>query len=95
MPESDRSLPPIRGRTASDMADGRPAMNMPHQSLTRREAEVAGLVSKGLPNKVVARQLGVVEGTVKIHLNNIYRKLQVTNRVGLILSAISSHRQAS
>ncbi len=56
--------------------------------LTRREAEVAGLVSQGLANKTVAVQLGVVEGTVKIHLHNIYRKLSVANRAGLILSAM-------
>jgi len=34
--------------------------------LTRREAEIAGLVSQGLANKAVAGQLGVAEGTVKI-----------------------------
>jgi two-component system nitrate/nitrite response regulator NarL len=55
--------------------------------LTRRETEVAGLVSQGLANKVVAAQLGVTEGTVKIHLHSIYRKLRVSNRVGLILHA--------
>jgi len=58
--------------------------------LTRREAEVAGLVSQGLANKAVAGQLGVAEGTVKIHLHSIYRKLRVSNRAGLILSAIES-----
>jgi hypothetical protein len=39
------------------------------QALTRREAEVARLVSQGLANKVVAGQLGLCEGTVKIHLH--------------------------
>jgi DNA-binding NarL/FixJ family response regulator len=58
--------------------------------LTRREAEVAGLVSQGLANKVVAGQLGVTEGTVKIHLHRIYQKLRVSNRVGLILRANES-----
>ena len=56
--------------------------------LTRREVEIAGLVSQGLPNKAVAGQLGIAEGTVKIHLHSIYRKLRVLNRTGLILSAI-------
>ena len=58
--------------------------------LTRRETEVAGLVSQGLANKVVAKQLGVTEGTVKIHLHSIYQKLRVSNRVGLILRANES-----
>lgn len=53
--------------------------------LTDREREVAALVSDGLRNKEIARQLGVAEGTVKIHLNNIYRKVGVDSRVGLVL----------
>jgi len=53
--------------------------------LTDREREVATLVSDGLRNKEIARQLGIAEGTVKIHLNNIYRKLGVDSRVGLVL----------
>ena len=72
-----------------DIADGWPA-NSGDQTLTRREGEVARLVSQGLANKTVAGQLGVREGTVKIHLHNIYRKLHVSNRAGLILSAIAS-----
>jgi DNA-binding NarL/FixJ family response regulator len=93
MPVLDQSLPfpLIEERAAPNMANGGLAVGT-YQSLTPREAEVAVLVSKGLPNKVVARQLGVGEGTVKIHLNSIYRKLRVTNRVGLILSAISNSR---
>ena len=58
--------------------------------LTRRETEVAGLVSQGLANKAVAEQLRVTEGTVKIHLHSIYRKLRVSNRAGLILRANKS-----
>ena len=71
------------------MADGWPK-NIIGESLTRRETEVAGLVSQGLANKVVAGLLGVREGTVKIHLHNIYRKLRVANWTGLVLSAIAS-----
>jgi DNA-binding NarL/FixJ family response regulator len=54
------------------------------QTLTRREFEVADLVYLGLANKVIAKRLGVVEGTIKIHLHNIYRKLRVPNRTGLL-----------
>jgi two-component system nitrate/nitrite response regulator NarL len=58
--------------------------------LTRRETEVAELVSQGLANKAVAEQLGVTEGKVKIHLYSIYQKLRVSNRAGLILRADES-----
>ena len=73
-----------------DNADGWHAYNVGDQRLTKREAEIAGLVSQGLANKVVAGQLGVREGTVKIHLHNIYRKLQVPNRTGLMLREIAT-----
>jgi DNA-binding NarL/FixJ family response regulator len=55
--------------------------------LTQREAEVFRLVSQGLANKVVASQLRLREGTVKVHLHNIYRKLGITSRAGLVLMA--------
>jgi hypothetical protein len=41
------------------------------------------LASEGLSNKDIARRLGVTEGSVKIHLHNIYQKLGVTNRTAM------------
>ena len=81
------------GAYLPEKTDGWPAnANSVGGMLTRREAEIAELVARGFANKVVAGQLGVREGTVKIHLHNIYRKLRVSNRAGLILSAIASRR---
>jgi DNA-binding NarL/FixJ family response regulator len=54
-------------------------------TLTPREWEVATLVAKGLSNKEIARHLNASEGTVKIHLHNIYTKLGVKNRTVLAL----------
>jgi DNA-binding CsgD family transcriptional regulator len=48
--------------------------------LTRREVEVLQLVSSGMTNRAVARALWVTSETVKFHLSNIYRKLDVSNR---------------
>jgi DNA-binding NarL/FixJ family response regulator len=48
--------------------------------LTRREAEILELVSKGYSNAQLATMLWVTEQTVKFHLSNIYRKLGVANR---------------
>jgi two-component system, NarL family, nitrate/nitrite response regulator NarL len=59
-------------------------------SLTAREREIASLVSQGLPNKVIARQLGLSEGTVKIHLHNIYQKLNLRNRSSLAVFAAAN-----
>jgi DNA-binding NarL/FixJ family response regulator len=48
--------------------------------LTTREVEILQLVASGLTNGDVARKLWVTEQTVKFHLRNIYRKLDVANR---------------
>jgi DNA-binding NarL/FixJ family response regulator len=48
--------------------------------LTRREREILGLVAEGHSNAQLARMLWVTEQTVKFHLSNIYRKLEVSNR---------------
>jgi DNA-binding NarL/FixJ family response regulator len=49
-------------------------------SLTRREREILALVAEGHSNRELARMLWVTEQTVKFHLSNIYRKLDVANR---------------
>jgi DNA-binding NarL/FixJ family response regulator len=48
--------------------------------VTRREAEILRLVAEGHSNADVARMLWIAEQTVKFHLSNIYRKLNVSNR---------------
>jgi len=54
------------------------------KNLTRREIEVARMIADGLPNKHVATRLAITEGTAKLHLHNIYSKLNVSGRVGLV-----------
>jgi NarL family two-component system response regulator LiaR len=48
--------------------------------LTRREREILALVSEGHSNRALAQMMWVTEQTVKFHLSNIYRKLDVSNR---------------
>jgi DNA-binding NarL/FixJ family response regulator len=48
--------------------------------LTQRELEILGLVAEGYSNANLAKMLWVTEQTVKFHLSNIYRKLDVSNR---------------
>lgn len=55
--------------------------------LTARETEVMRAVAGGLSNQQIAEKLIVSEGTVKIHVHNIYRKLGINNRVDLTLYA--------
>ncbi|MBL8770470.1 MAG: response regulator transcription factor [Phenylobacterium sp.] len=53
--------------------------------LTPRESDVARLVAQGRRNKEIARDLGISEGTVKMHLHNLYEKLDVSSRTELAL----------
>jgi len=57
--------------------------------LTRREIELMLRVADGLSNKEVGSQLNISEGTVKIHLYSIYRKVGVSNRTSLANFAIA------
>ena len=58
--------------------------------LTPREREIVDLISLGLSNKEVGRQLDLQEGTVKVHLHNIYTKIGVSNRTALALWQLRS-----
>jgi DNA-binding NarL/FixJ family response regulator len=58
--------------------------------LTRREREIVSLLLHGLPNKTLSERLRISESTVKTHLNNIYRKMSVSNRVQLLTSILNS-----
>ena len=52
--------------------------------LTPREIEVVGMVAKGISNREIGSQLCIAEGTVKIHLQNIYEKLRINRRAELV-----------
>ncbi len=56
--------------------------------LSPREREIVRLVALGLHNAEIAKKLFISEVTVKTHLNNIFQKLSVRDRVGLVLFAI-------
>lgn len=53
-------------------------------NLTERESQVADLIIKGMPNKLIADQLSLSMSTVKNHTSNIFRKLQVHSRMGVV-----------
>ena len=51
--------------------------------LTERERQIMRLVSGGLSNKEIGRQLNITDGTIKQHLHHIYQKLEISNRTVL------------
>lgn len=58
------------------------------ETLTGREHDVLRLVARGLPNKQIARELGITERTVKFHLSAILRKLEVSSRAEAAVTAL-------
>jgi len=60
------------------------------ESLTDREMDVLNLIAKGRSNKEIAKQLTISEKTVKNHITNIFRKLQVEDRTQAVLFAIKN-----
>lgn len=58
------------------------------RQLTGREVEIARLVALGLRNSEIAKHLSITEGTVKTHLNNIFEKLELRDRVELAVYAL-------
>jgi two-component system, NarL family, nitrate/nitrite response regulator NarL len=58
-------------------------------SLTRREHEVIALISEGLKNRDIGERLFISETTVRHHLTSVFEKLEVTNRLELIIFAFS------
>ena len=65
---------------------GAPASGIP-PGLTARQVDVLRLLAQGKPNKLIARELGVTEGTVKVHLLAVFRALDVRNRTSAVLAA--------
>jgi DNA-binding NarL/FixJ family response regulator len=70
---------PLAPRAARTLIGSRSAA--PSHQLSDREREVLGLVTRGLSNKLIARELGISEKTVKAHLTTIFQRIGVTDRV--------------
>jgi DNA-binding NarL/FixJ family response regulator len=57
-------------------------------ALTRRERQLLGTLAKGLKNKEIAYELGISEGTVKVYLSHLFRKVGANDRFDLALFAL-------
>ncbi|RKS80093.1 DNA-binding NarL/FixJ family response regulator [Motilibacter peucedani] len=80
-----RGESPLDPRVARTLLAARRAD--PAAELTDREREVLGLVGRGLPNKQIARALGIRESTVKAHLTSVFAAIGVRDRTAAALWA--------
>ena len=71
-----------------------PPKNNALSSLTPRELEILGYLAAGHSNKVIARRLDLAESTIKVHVQNILRKLELSSRVQAAVYAVE-HRQGT
>lgn len=84
-------IPPSAARAMGfelpDISDAMPELQDDNPHFTPKQQEVFELLMQGLPNKVIARRLGMAEGTVKTHLHGIYQILRVNSRAQAILKS--------
>jgi DNA-binding NarL/FixJ family response regulator len=80
-----RGESPIAPRVARTLLRAR--TERPPVQLSERELDVLRCVAEGLPNKLIARRLGISEKTVKTHLTHVYEQIGVTDRTQAALWA--------
>jgi DNA-binding NarL/FixJ family response regulator len=81
-----RGEAPLDPRAGRALLSAR-ATGSPVDELSEREREVLALVARGLPNKLIARELAISDKTVKAHLTSVYRTIGVTDRTQAALWA--------
>lgn len=75
-------------RPVMPMVEARLKERAASPTLTSREIEVLQLISEGMRNKEVGATLGITEGTVQIHVKNIFGKLNVNDRTAAVQVAV-------
>jgi DNA-binding CsgD family transcriptional regulator len=86
----ERDRPPAPGEVSAPSEPGLEGVEAPQRlkdPLSERELEVLTLLASGRTNAEIAKDLFVAMGTVKSHVNNIYRKLDVANRAEAVTRA--------
>src|SRR5258706_2375606 len=80
LPPSDQTVPREQGNANTENV---------LTGLTQRERQIMRLGSEGVSKKEIGRRLNLADGTIKVHLHNIFQKLEISNRTVLAALAIS------
>ncbi len=78
---------PVPARVAAMPRVTGPHPDGRHLGLTGRQRQVLRLMLRGLPNKLICRELALAEGTVKVHVSAVLRALNVANRAQVVVAA--------
>ncbi|MBF0470870.1 MAG: response regulator [Gammaproteobacteria bacterium] len=81
-------LPILTRVIQSEGIEEEPLKPSPFAELTPREREILCLVAEGQSNKVIAKNLGISDGTVKLHVKAVLRKLSLHSRVEAAVMAV-------
>jgi DNA-binding CsgD family transcriptional regulator len=88
--EADRALLTLlRPHLHQAYLDAEHRRRDPGPTLTSRQRQLLDLVASGHTNAQIARRLGIAEGTVRKHLENIHRRLQVSSRTAAVIRALA------
>ena len=77
----------------NSMREEHPSLNLQDGQLTQREEEILQLIAKGMSNKSIARELDISEGTVKVHVKNLLRKLNLRTRLEAAVWALEQGKR--
>lgn len=69
----------------------KPPTKIDGAKLTEREREILELITRGMSNKLIARELDISEGTVKVHVKHLLKKLNLHSRVEAAVWALKHH----
>lgn len=83
----------LNGLLARSLRDEAQATERSLAPLTDRERDILGCLANGLSNKLIARDLNIAEGTVKVHIKNLLKKLKFRSRLEAAVWAIEQQNQ--
>jgi two-component system nitrate/nitrite response regulator NarL len=85
--------PELTNLLASALREESVSENRSHASLTERETAILKCLAVGKSNKLIARELDIMESTVKVHIRNLLKKLKFRSRVEAAVWAVSNRLQ--
>ena len=83
--------PSLNGLLARSLREEAQAAERSVAPLTEREKDILGCLASGMSNKLIARDLNIAEGTVKVHIKNLLKKLKFRSRLEAAVWAIDQN----